>query len=155
MWSSYLHLPSSWDHMQVIIPGLLVEMRSSSFLLRLTSNCDPPDLCFPSSWDYRHQLLKFIHFIQILLYHKLSISQSKIQLTRIRNTINIHLPFFSWNLKGICFVIFLSLLSHVFSKISPKETDTICMFFNITLKKFVLERNIIDTSLKTEKLLHV
>jgi hypothetical protein len=27
----------------------------ANYLLRLASNCDPPDLCLLSSWDYRHE----------------------------------------------------------------------------------------------------
>jgi hypothetical protein len=35
----------------------IFEIGSLNYLPGLASNCDPPDLCLLSSWDYRHEPL--------------------------------------------------------------------------------------------------
>jgi hypothetical protein len=51
---SYLHLPHSWDD-RYASPKWPHQLRwgLANFLLRLTSNHNPPNLCLLSSLDYR------------------------------------------------------------------------------------------------------
>jgi hypothetical protein len=42
----------------------------ANFLLRLALNCNPPYLCHPRSWDYRHELCHGFVVIQYT-YHKI------------------------------------------------------------------------------------
>jgi hypothetical protein len=44
-------------------------MVSQTICLGLALNCDPPDLCLLSSWDYRHTQLTF--FLSISLFSML------------------------------------------------------------------------------------
>jgi hypothetical protein len=72
LWSSYTYAFQLWDHrcttmLGSTMPSLLVEMvvflvkmRSPNFLPRPALNCDPPDLCLPSSWDCRYVLLYLV-----------------------------------------------------------------------------------------------
>jgi hypothetical protein len=56
-WSSYLCLLCNWDY-RYDPPHLACWLRRglANFFPRLALNCNPPDLCLPSSWDYRPTL---------------------------------------------------------------------------------------------------
>jgi hypothetical protein len=68
--SLYLYLLSSWAC--TTTPNLLIEMGGLTKLLpRLALNCNPPDLCFQSSWDYRLEpwhLAMMSPFLYVLLH---------------------------------------------------------------------------------------
>jgi hypothetical protein len=46
-----------WDHRYALSHLADWDRDLTYFLLRLALNCDPPDLCLLSSWDYRVELL--------------------------------------------------------------------------------------------------
>jgi hypothetical protein len=58
-WSSCLCLPSNWDNMcmlsGILLVGCWLDGGLANFLLGLALYHSPPDLCLPSSWDYRHE----------------------------------------------------------------------------------------------------
>jgi hypothetical protein len=58
-WSSYLCLPCSWiiDCITIYTQLVVWDRGLANFLLRLTLNCNPPDLYFLTSWDYRSESL--------------------------------------------------------------------------------------------------
>jgi hypothetical protein len=54
--SSYFSFPHSWDDRHTTMSSFYwLRWDLTNFLPKL-GNCDPPNLCFPSSWDYMHEL---------------------------------------------------------------------------------------------------
>jgi hypothetical protein len=56
LWSSHQHLPCSWDHSHMPHETYLLRWYLANFLSKLALNNQPPDLCLPSSWNYRCDL---------------------------------------------------------------------------------------------------
>jgi hypothetical protein len=59
VWSWFSYLFPSWLKWQVCstMSSYWLRCGFTNFLLRLTLNCDLPNLCLPSGWEYRCELL--------------------------------------------------------------------------------------------------